>query len=307
MAPVEEWVELKKFERRWGSAPFDRYVDQQIVLTEFNVFLGLRQKQFLSPRLHRILCCLPTFQPEVYRLAEEQASVHALLNAVAVYKPVTVFITDVPKSLEAKLYLLKRSREMRELIDTQIRELTSFVLSLLNGVKEEPLYCVAQRFKRSPSGSFVAYKLLRVTQNREKALREAVKSRIETERITYVLEVTGDHDLLFTRIKGDETQIQEEEDDYRSDLKYRVYDALHRIEVELKTFRPNFERCDKLLAFAQAAIKESPEAAALFGEKYEKLKQEVAYRKEGFATRGDIKRIQNLLQKILSKLDKGKV
>ena len=300
---LEEWKELK-FDGRWGNAQFDKKAMQQIVITEFNVFLGLRQRTFLSPRLHRVLCCLPTLQPALDEKAKEQGGLHALMNAVAVYKPITVFIVDVPNGLKAQLCLLKGNRTFKEIINNQNQELTALANEKLKGAVAERLYCAAQLFKGNRQG-FRAYKLLQVTSN-EKGAYQTAKANFPERRLTYVFEVTEDHDLLMTPIKDvEELKIVPDPNvKLEKELNLQAYDALNCLKTELKIFNPDFEKCDKLLAIAKSAIDRFESARNAFSGKYNELKLEVERRRPGLATRADIDKTNALLREILDKLNK---
>jgi hypothetical protein len=300
---MEEWEELK-YDGRWGNAQFDKSAMQQIVVTEFNVFLGLRQRTFLSPRLHRALCCLSTLQPAIDEKAKEQGSLHALMNAVAIYKPVTVFIADVPNGLKAQLCLLKRNRAFKEIISNQNKELTAFTNEKLRGTVAEHLYCVAQLFKGNCQGTFRGYKLLRVTSD-EKAAYCTAKANFSERRSTFVFEVTEDHDLIMTPIKDVEEEpkiVPDPNAKLEKELSLQAYDALNCLKSELRIFNPDFEKCDGLLAIAKSSMDGFESVRNAFSGKYTELKSEVERRRPGLATRADINETNALLREILNKL-----
>jgi hypothetical protein len=199
---------------------------------------------------------------------------------------------------------LKGNRTFKEIINNQNQELTALANEKLKGAVAERLYCAAQLFKGNRQG-FRAYKLLQVTSN-EKGAYQTAKANFPERRLTYIFEVTEDHDLLMTPIKDvEELKIVPDPNvKLEKELNLQAYDALNCLKTELKIFNPDFEKCDKLLAIAKSAIDRFESARNAFSGKYNELKLEVERRRPGLATRADIDKTNALLREILDKLNK---
>jgi hypothetical protein len=288
-----EWKE-ERWEGRWGNMHFDDKAKQQLVITEYNVYLGLRRWGFLSPRLHRALCCLPIIQPVLNEKTKSQASIHALLESASLLTPITTFIIDVPRGVKAQLGILRGGRRVKEILAGQSEELTRLTNQKLEGQLAEHIFMAAQSFR--DSNNFTAYKIIRVSSNREEAEKEARAS----PRPCKIIELTEDHDILIFSLPAAEREVKVDPNvRLEKELSLQAYNALNALKVELYIFNPDIQKCDGLLEIAKSAADTFPSISGMYGAKYAELKAEVERRRSGLATKGDVDALNVLLQEIL--------